>query len=452
VNRSKLFAWAVVAGTALLFVLLAIREDSWPNLTEVIFWVALLAGAELLAISLGASAAVTMGFPIHLAVAIVFRDQPTVAMLIAGLGAFDALELRRDIALHKALFNRAVAALSVGAMLVPLTAWPSGPFHVFPMVAAAVCYLVVELGLIAAAIRVETLTKMRAVLTRLVPRPFPGFIVSYGLLTGLGAATAIAYIEIPNGGWAVAAILIPLLFARVGILAARGQQELSERLQQHQQAMLEVTQQLFKERERERERIAVEIHDSSLQSLAAAAYACENGLQSLGQGDTEGAAAGLRTAKVAVNGAMVELRGSLVDLRTTALEEGGLAETVDAFALQVRTLWGREVDIENEVGVEPPIPVAIAAVQILQEGVTNALKHSERSIVRARLTDTSDALRVIVEDEGPGFNLEDHQEDGHLGLKLMDERAVQVGGKLEIQTSPGSGTRVVATLPLGGSA
>lgn len=450
-NRSKLFAWAVVTFTIAVMALLAVGESTWPPLTGALFWVALLAGAELLAISLGASAAVTMAFPIQLAVAIVFRHDPAVAMAIAALGAFDAPELKLAVPLHKALFNRATAALSMGAILIPFNLWTGGaqPIHPVPILSAAALHLLSDLGLVTAAIKVETGARLRHVLDDLLPRPLAGFLLSYGLLTALGAATAIAYRRIPNGAWAVAAIMIPLLFARVGILAARGQQELSERLQRHQEGLLKVTQDMFKDRERERHKIAVEIHDSSLQSLAAAAYSCENALDRLRSGDQEGAAAALTAIRGAVSSAMVDLRESLVDLRTSRLEEGGLAATIDAFALQVRTLWGRDVEIQTDVSEEPPIPVALAAFQILQEGVTNALKHSDSDHVRARVSEDTNMLTVIVEDQGAGFDVDAWSSPGHLGLKLMDERAAQVGGRVRITTNPGDGVRLEAHLPTG---
>lgn len=435
--------------TALLFALLSRAASSWPSLAEVLLWVALLAAAELLAVSLSGSAEVSMAFPIHLALALVFLDQPVVAMGIAAAAAFDRHEIRRQMELHKALFNRATAALSVGAAVLPLSLMDSAAENpqILPVVLAAALHLIVNLGLVAGVIRLESGAMGREVLELLVPRPVMGFFVSYALLTGLGVATAIAYVRIPAGGWVVAAILIPLLFARVSIIAARNQQDLSKRLQQQQQALLSVTQDLFQEREKERQRIAADIHDSSLQSLAAAAYACGNAIDALNEGNATDASSMIGTARGAVTGAIDELRDSLADLRRSALKEGGLAATIEAFALQVRMLWRRNIELENRVTHEPPIPVALAAFQILQEGVTNALKHSEDGAIRVEIDDDEGVLRVIVQDQGPGFHRSEKDDEAHLGLRLMDERAKQIGGHLQVETSPGKGTRIVATLP-----
>jgi len=449
VERSKLFAWGVVGLTVGTIVLLTTSAEKSPTLLEFLFWAGLLAAAELLAVSLGRSAEVSMGFPIHLTIALVFRDTPAVAMAIPLLAAFDRDELRLAVPLHKALFNRSVAALAVGSAVVALRLEPlaESAFAVAPVVLAAVAHVLVNLLFVAFVIRLENDVSLKEVLNALLPRPVTGFVLSYVLLTGLGVATAIAYSRIPHGEWAVAAILIPLLFARVGILAARGQQELSERLQKQQQALLEVTQDVFRQREKERQRIAADIHDSSLQSLAAAAYASANAIESLREDDREGAAAAMSTARTAVTGAIDELRDSLSDLRRSALDEGGLATTIEAFTLQVRTLWGRDIEVDNRVTKEPPIPVALAAFQILQEGVTNALKHSPEGAILVQIAEEDEGLRVVVQDEGPGFEAARADDEAHLGLRLMNERAMQIGGRVDVDTAPGRGTRLEAILP-----
>jgi signal transduction histidine kinase len=247
--------------------------------------------------------------------------------------------------------------------------------------------------------------------------------------------------------WAVAAILIPLLFARFGIQGARAQQELSERLRLQQQALLEATEKLFHEREDERKRVAAQIHDSSLQSLAAAAYASGNALDFLKHGKADGAMQALETTQQAVTGAIGELRQSLVDLRGSAWEEGTLAASIDAFADRMSTLWGVEVKIEHSLTTEPPIPVAQVVFQIFQEAVTNALKHGQGKQVVVRVSDDDGMVRVIVQDHGEGFNTEAHVGEDHVGMRLMHERAAQFGGRIEIDSSPGRGTRLEAIIP-----
>jgi signal transduction histidine kinase len=112
----------------------------------------------------------------------------------------------------------------------------------------------------------------------------------------------------------------------------------------------------------------MDIHDSSLQSLAAAAYGAGNALAFLSAGRTREARAVIETARDAIDDAIKELRASIVDLRRSVVEEGGLLETVRHYCDQIGTLWGTDVRIEGQIRHEPPIPVALAAFQILQLG------------------------------------------------------------------------------------
>jgi signal transduction histidine kinase len=447
-----MFAFAVVAVALATTVVLLIEDVTWPPLGSFLFWTALLAASELLPVSMGYGTEVTMAFTVHLGIAIVFRSQPGVAMAIAGLGAVDIREFKKQISLLKALFNRSAMMLSVGAATIPF--WiasnhASSPFALAPVAAAAILYLAVNLSLIAAAVSGERSVPLADAFRVLIPKPASGFAISYILLTLLGVATALAYEEVRFGGWAVAAILIPLLFARLSILGARTQQELSERLQKQQQELLNATERVFQERENERKRIAEDIHDSSLQSLAAAAYGSGNALEFLDAGHLDKARSAMAGARDAVDGAIVRLRESLVDLRKSAVEEGGLMVTINKFADQVSVLWGAEVQIEGTVEHEPPVPVALAAFQIVQEGLTNAVKHSQGSAITVKIDEYDAMVHILVEDEGPGFDTSAEVGADHVGMRLMKERAARVGGRIELDSRPGAGTRLEAILPAG---
>jgi two-component system nitrate/nitrite sensor histidine kinase NarX len=116
---------------------------------------------------------------------------------------------------------------------------------------------------------------------------------------------------------------------------------------------------------------------------------------------------------------------------------------------QVSTFWETEVRIEGGVASEPPIPVSLAAVQILQEGLVNALKHAQGSTVVIRVEESDGFVHIVIEDDGTGFDPETSVDDQHHGMRLMRERAERVGGRIELDTSPGRGTRVEAVLPGG---
>ena len=318
-----------------------------------------------------------------------------------------------------------------------------------PIIAlGALAHVVVNLSLVALSLyssdRISPVKAFRG----LLPDPVAGFFFSYVLLTALGTATAAVY-ETPIGKLFVAAFLVPIIFARLSILGARAQQELSEKVRKQQQALLTATEKVFEERESERKRIAEDIHDTSLQMLAAASYGCGNAREFLDSGYKGEAADAISAARDAIEDAMKELRNSLVDLRKSSVEHGGLVETIKTFADQVSTVWGAEVRIEGDIDNEPPIPVALAAVQILQEGLVNAMKHAGKSAVVIKIEDEDGMVHLAVEDQGPGFDPEAEVGQDHVGMRLMKKRAARVGGRIEIDSSPGMGTRLEAILPGG---
>ena len=458
----KVSGWLLVCATFGIMALLASQGIDPPSTVEFLFWIGLLLSAELLPVSLGFKTQVTMSLPITLAVAIHFHSQPVIAMAIAGLGSFDIRELRREIPLWHALFNRAQIMLAVGAAAIVISLvggrplvqpldevgrwpfeWPSGAIAI---ALGALVHFVVNLGVVGIWVNRFRGVPLLTALKSMPPRPVGGFIVSQAMLAGLGAATAAAFKDIT---YFVAVFLIPLLFARLSILGARAQEELGERVRAQQRRLLEATEKVFQEREIERKRVAEDIHDSSLQLLAAASYGCGNAIAFLDSGRADAAREAMATAREAVDDAIKDLRESLVDLRRSSVEEGGLVQTISNYSQQVATLWGGQVKIEGGIRKEPPTPVALAAFQILQEGLVNALKHSEGGRVVVKISDVDNMVHIVVEDDGPGFDPGSEVGGEHVGMKLMRERAARVGGRIELDSHPGSGTRLEAILPGG---
>jgi signal transduction histidine kinase len=448
VIKGRIFALTVIAAAAAALSVAGSAQFTLPSVATFLFWIALIIAAELLPVALGFDSQVTMSFPLILAVAILF--DPFVAMVTAGLAAFDLRELRREIPLWRAVFNRSQMILATGAASATIALNDGGRF-LFPEGFAAISlgactYLLINLGLVAMIMSLDRGIPIGTAVGLLLPRPVSGFWLTQIVLAAFGAATAAVYLRIE---YYVIVFLIPLLFARLSILGARAQQELSDKVQKQQQALLEATERVFQEREDERHRIAEEIHDSSLQMLAAATYGCQNASGLIAEGHTTDAAESIESVRGAVDGAIKALRSSLVDLRRTAVEQGGLMETIKNFADQTSLLWGREIRLEGDVTNEPPIPVALAAFQILQEGLTNALKHAKDGPITVRIEEVESMVHIVVEDKGPGFDPEVRVGEDHVGMKLMRERAARVGGRIELASKPGSGTRLEAILPAG---
>jgi signal transduction histidine kinase len=220
-------------------------------------------------------------------------------------------------------------------------------------------------------------------------------------------------------------------------------------VQEQQKDLLDATERVFKEREEERHRIAADIHDSSLQSLAAASYASDNAMEFLRAGRLDKATDAIAHSHSAIDDAIADLRSSLVVLRRSAVEEGGLMESISRFVDQISTLWGAKVEIIGTLETEPPLPVAMAALQIVQEGVTNAVKHSSSEKVSVTISDDGGMVKIAVEDQGSGFDPSAEATSDHVGVQMMKERATKVGGRIQFDSRPGMGTRVEAVLPGG---
>ena len=457
-QSTRVYCWVVVCATAAILASQLASDPAPISLGALLFWIILLMAVDLLPVSLGYNAEVMLGIPILLAIALLF--QPWIAMTIAGLGAIDLREFRREIPLSRAAFNRAQLMLAVGATSALLSPYrsladnalfrPEVPVFLIVVVvaAAAATHVLVNLSLVSLAIHFDGEVRFQQALQRMLPNPVAGFLMSYVVLSALGVVTALAYKRL--GAFAAAAILIPTIFARISLIGARTQQELSERVRKQQHELLQATEKVFQERENERKRIAADIHDSSLQMLAAASYSTGNAAEFLASGRTDSAAAAVQSARDALNEAIKSLRDSLVDLRRSSVEEGGLMATIEKFADQMSTLWGSEIHLEGKISNEPPIPVALAAFQILQEGVVNAMKHGGGAPVIVRISDHEDGqVHIVVEDDGPGFNPEADAGIDHVGVRLMKERAARVGGHVSFHSDMGRGTRVEAILPGG---
>lgn len=459
-QSTRVYCWVVVCATAAILASQLAGDPAPISLGALLFWIILLMAVDLLPVSLGYDAEVMLGIPILLAVALLFP--PWIAMTIAGLGAIDLREFRREIPPSRAAFNRAQLMLAVGATSAVLSAYRSpaddmlfrsdvpGFFRIAGIAAAAATHVLVNLSLVSLAIHFDGEVRFGQALRRMLPDPVVGFLMSYVLLSSLGVVTALAYKELPLGAAAAAAILIPTIFARISLIGARTQQELSERVRKQQHELLQATEKVFQERENERKRIAADIHDTSLQMLAAASYSTGNAAEFLASQRTDSAASAVQSARDALNEAIKSLRDSLVDLRRSSVEEGGLMTTIEKFADQMSTLWGSEIHLEGKISNEPPIPVALAAFQILQEGVVNAMKHGGGAPVIVKMTDHEDGqVHIVVEDDGPGFNPEADAGIDHVGVRLMKERAARVGGHVSFHSGTGRGTRVEAILPGG---
>lgn len=196
--------------------------------------------------------------------------------------------------------------------------------------------------------------------------------------------------------------------------------------------------------ELERARLARELHDETGQALTSILL----GLKPLEEtAESPEARAALDSVRELVISTLQDVRRLAVELRPSALDDFGLVPAVERLTDTFREQSGLQVDLETQLGDERlPSEAETTLYRVIQEALTNIIKHSAASRVSILLQRKNGAVVAVVEDDGNGFDPSDTRPDS-LGLAGMSERVSLAGGRLQVETSPGSGTTVVAEMP-----
>ena len=195
----------------------------------------------------------------------------------------------------------------------------------------------------------------------------------------------------------------------------------------------------------ERRRLARELHDETGQALTSILL----GLRAVEEADIGDEA---REATARLREQVVEtlhdVRRLAVELRPSALDDFGLVPALERLVETFREQTGIPVELETVLGeTRLPPPVETALYRIVQEALTNVIKHSRASRVSVLVTRKGDSVAAVVEDDGVGFT-PDEVRDGGLGLVGMRERIALLGGRLTVESEPERGTTLVAEVPV----
>jgi len=203
-------------------------------------------------------------------------------------------------------------------------------------------------------------------------------------------------------------------------------------------------------REEERRRLHRDLHDGFGPTLASHTLKLDAAIDLI-EADPQQARAALEDLKRQTQAMVGDLRRLVNDLRPPALDDMGLAGAL-------RSVYGAPRTVPPRVSVHaveplPPLSAAVevAAYRIAGEAVANALRHAQAQQCDVRLTVDVDNefLRIVVEDDGKGINVDNEAAAG-VGLRSMRERAEELGGTFEASPRPGGGTRIAAALPIMG--
>jgi signal transduction histidine kinase/sugar lactone lactonase YvrE len=212
----------------------------------------------------------------------------------------------------------------------------------------------------------------------------------------------------------------------------------------------------LREREREkaiteeRNRLARELHDSVTQALYGVTLYSEAAAGHLALGHTDRAAEHLQELQDTAQEGLAEMRLLIFELRPPILEELGLVTALQARLQAVEGRAGLRTEFKTNLEERLPPDVEEGLYRIALEALNNALKHAQARNIKVHLRQDepgrTEPARVTLEiaDDGIGFDLATARERGGLGLSAMEERAAEFGGRLTVESTPGSGTRIRA--------
>jgi signal transduction histidine kinase len=194
--------------------------------------------------------------------------------------------------------------------------------------------------------------------------------------------------------------------------------------------------------ELERRRLARELHDETGQALTSVLL----GLKAVERSDdVPTALAELRELVVAT---LQDVRRLAVELRPKALDDFGLSVALERLVQTFKEATGISVEFQSQLGEQRlPSEVETTLYRIVQESLTNVAKHAGARRVSILLVLRPGVVSALIEDDGHGFTEEDEGRGG-IGLSGMRERLALLDGRLTVESGPGTGTSLVAEVPL----
>lgn len=211
--------------------------------------------------------------------------------------------------------------------------------------------------------------------------------------------------------------------------------------------------------EKERSRVARELHDSSLQNLTHLVHTIELSSMFIDQ-DPIRAKLELMSCSKNLKQIIDDIRDTIFDLRPMSFDDLGFRQCIENFVDGLKKQYKDceiiyemdEIDSckSDDLKVQEEYSLFLVTLyRILQEAVTNALKHAEADKVEFYIKKQNDKLRIQIIDNGKGFNVQEtmNHPGRHFGLSIMQERISLLSGKIKIHSDLGIGTRIEINVP-----
>ncbi|UXY13759.1 sensor histidine kinase [Chitiniphilus purpureus] len=231
------------------------------------------------------------------------------------------------------------------------------------------------------------------------------------------------------------------------IAATVQRDRLLERLAERERQLAQLVEQLIDAQEAERRRVAHDLHDGLAQVAAAAHQRLQAFAERHAPRDKDARGA-LEITLGLTQRAVQEARSLISGLRPTVLDDFGLAHALRGEAEQLFS-EGWPVSFEERL-TQPRLPPVLetALFRIAQEALSNVRKHAGPCQVAVSLASVPGSVHLVIMDNGIGFDPQAARAHSCVGLSAMQERCALLGGALTLESQPGRGTRLSASLPL----
>ncbi len=207
---------------------------------------------------------------------------------------------------------------------------------------------------------------------------------------------------------------------------------------------------LVNAQEAERQRLSRQMHDGPAQALSNFILQTEIAMR-LMDVDPVQARNELNNLKVAAMGTFQKVRNFIFELRPMMLDDLGLAPTIRRYADTFKEQAGVDVNLMitgTERRLEPYVEVMI--FRSMQELLGNAVHQNLATAVKVMMDMGDTLLRLSLDDNGRGQEIDLSGKDSNLGMKLIKERTEMFGGKFDVDSTPGKGTRITLSIPIQG--
>jgi signal transduction histidine kinase len=445
--RPFIVATILVASVILAVGVVRQGPEIVDHAAELLLWVAVDAAIGLAAVTFVSGAELGLDAPLLIAAAIIFG--PISAGLIAVFGYVDRREWRHAVSFERAMFNRSQIALSVvagGAAFHLIGNTSHIPRFLLGALVAVAVDMIVNWALVIIVRMLHQGLSPRYAIAGSYTGRLGEFVLGYGTFSLLSAAMAQAYGT--AGPWTLATFGLVAVLGRRTFETTQSLSLAETALKRKDEELLKISHRLAEERRDERLAVAAGIHDEVLPPLSKVHLLGQVVRQDLAAGRLLDLDVDVPELVRATEIASESMRTLIGNLRSSPIGAHGLRGTIQLLCGQLAAESGVFIvpDIDE---VDAPPAIQLLAYQVTREALRNAVKYARASRIDVSVKIADDSiLRIVIGDDGRGFvpGLVDRSK--HFGLQLLRDRLELFGGAVVVDSTPGSGTRVAARIPV----